>query len=87
MIRFLGKVYAKAIGFFAVLILILGPVIGFIAGKEAATADTNEIVLGIVSAIIGLIIAFIADVVIFGYMAQILDLRNNVEKIQKKIGD
>lgn len=82
------------IGFIAILNMIIGPVLGFFFGKYFYNTyvyynsdPKTEIICEVVTAIFGLLVAFIFDVVIFGYRAQILDIRRNVERIQKRIGD
>lgn len=93
MLKFLAKVYSAFIGFFAVLFMIIGGLIGYFCAPLILETLANEginfplsiLVARIFFCILSVFGAFILDVFCFGYIAQLVEIKKNTEVIREKL--
>lgn len=90
MLRFLGKAFAKCLSAIAWIIVILGPVCGFGVWSYMQknyyfeNAAMGMAVLFILC-IVGFLIAFTFDIVVFGFLSQIISIRESIDRIEEKL--
>lgn len=83
MIKHLSKAFENLCDILAILNLIImagiGSIIGIIIGLKYFTPAFAIPIFGIGGMLIGLLIAYIHDVVVFGFFAQIIEIRKKLE--------
>ncbi len=89
MLKFLGKVYTKCLSIAAWIILILGPLSGLavwlsMTGEGYKNGGVG-IALLLVFCLVGLLISFLIDVLIFGFISQVISIRESMERIEEKL--
>ncbi len=87
MLRLIGKLFSGVMSFLAVLVMIAGGVIGYLGYDSLVRygyiyANVGYLILLIV---LGLLVALIVDVVVLGFVAQIVRIRKSLESIEEKL--
>ena len=84
MMELLSKQFSKVMGVVAVLIIIMGTIAGGLWGIYIM--ETGDEVVGIFSLIFGVFlgaaVAYLLDVMVFGYMAQIMSINSKLDRIE-----
>ncbi len=90
MLRFLGRVFGKCLSVIAWIVVIMGPVCGFLGWlyfqrigvfESAAMSMVSLLLL----CLLGFIIAFAFDIIVFGLMSQIITMRESLERIEERL--
>jgi len=91
MIKLIGKCFSGCISFLAVVLLLAGGVGGYF-GFEALYYSTHYFYNSSASmayqfggALLGIVLAFIIDVIVFGFVVQIINIRKSLENIEQKL--
>lgn len=83
MIKHLSKAFETLCDILAILNLILmagvGAISGIVIGLKYFTPSFAIPVFGIGGLLIGLLIAYIQDVLVFGFFAQVIEIRKKLE--------
>ncbi len=85
MLKIMGKCFAGCIAVLAVLIILAGGVGGYILMKSYYYYYNVSTFALIGGAIVGALVAFILDVVVFGFIAQVIQIRRSLENIENKL--
>lgn len=83
MIKHLSKAFENLCDILAILNLLfmagIGAILGIVIGLKYFTPAFAIPVFGIGGLLIGLLIAYIQDILIFGFFAQIIEIRKKLE--------
>ena len=85
MIKFLSKSFGVCVIIAAVIFFVAGLVGGYYGAAaiiESAGLN-NSFILRLCGIIVGGIVSFITVVLVYGYMAQIVDIRRRIENLEK----
>lgn len=89
MIKHLTSAFESLIDSLAILNLLFMGGVGFVAGYFIAKIfywKTSILIsLGFVGAGVGMLIAYIVDIVIFGLLAQVVQIRKELEEVNQKL--
>ena len=88
MIKFLSKAFGVCVIIASIIFFAAGLVFGYYSVgllTNEAQATSNTVLLRIVGIIVGGIIGFILDVLIFGSMAQLVDMRRRLIRIEEAL--
>ena len=81
MINFIKENFERFVGVLFVLTIIASAIFGGVIGDGVSYSDEAPII----GAFIGLVVGFIASIIIFGMMATLLQICDNTEKIKNII--
>ncbi len=86
MLKFFAKMYEKICVISAVLNFLLFGVLGAFGGYYFGemVIYRNETQYAVIGLLLGLIIALFVNVMLFGFIAQIVEIRKSLEKLEKK---
>jgi len=82
MINFIKENFERFVGVLFVLTIIASAIFGGVIGDGVSSSDEAPII----GAFIGLVVGFIASIIIFGMMATLLQICDNTEILIAKIG-
>ena len=94
MIRFISWAYSKLLGLFCFLIIVGCTVCGYFFGAFAVSdvlvkigikEVPDEVVCGIIAAVLCLIVSLIFVIIVFGFMAQVVAINRKLSHIEKSL--
>ena len=93
MIRFISWAYSKLLGLFCFLIIVGCTVCGYFRAfavsnflvKIGIKEVPDEVVCGIIAAVLCLIISLIIVIIVFGFMAQVVAINRKLSHIEKSL--
>lgn len=86
MLKFFAKCYESICSVLAfinfILLGIAFAILGYYLGDDVFYL--NPVICSVIGGIVGVSIAFFSNVLVFGFIAQISDIRNSLEEIKNK---
>ena len=82
MLKWLSEMFEKMCSFFVIVNFIICGIAGGIIGDKIETGDISKTLLYFIG---GLLIAFFVNIIIFGFLAQIIEIRKKVDSLEKKV--
>ena len=82
MLEWLSKMFEQMCSACVIINFVICGVAGGIIGDKVWNSDISKTLLCFIG---GLLIAFFINVIIFGFLAQIIEIRKKVDSLEKKV--
>ena len=82
MLEWLSKMFEQMCSACVIINFVICGVAGGIIGDKVWNSDISKTLLCFIG---GLLIAFFVNVIIFGFLAQIIEIRKKVDSLEKKV--
>ena len=84
MSKWLSEMFEKMCSFFVIVNFVIYGIAGGIIGNKIGNGDISKTLLCFIG---GLLIAFFVNVINFGFLAQIIEIRKKVDLLSKNSGN
>ena len=82
MLEWLSKMFEQMCSACVIVNFVICGIAGGIIGDKIGNGDASKTLLCFIG---GLLIAFFVNVIIFGFLAQIIEIRKKVDSLEKKV--